>query len=259
MRKIRFYPDFFGPNILLSLKIKLMLRDINIENVLFLDIETAPAFSSYQELPDLFRKLWDRKAEQLKREPDDNAVTLFPRAGIYAEFGKVICISAGFFKGKEFRIKSFYGEDEFELLRQFCRLLETHYNYEKKMLCAHNGKEFDFPFLARRILIHGIPLPNILDAAGKKPWEVQFLDTMELWKFGDYKHYTSLELLSAVFDIPTPKDDISGADIHKVYWQDHDLERIRTYCQKDVLTVARLLLKYQQQPGIEEESVIIVE
>jgi DNA polymerase elongation subunit (family B) len=226
---------------------------------LFLDIETAPAFSNYHEQPEIFRKLWDRKTETLKKEPDDTPETLYPRAGIYAEFGKIICVSAGFFKGKEFRIKSYYGEDEYQLLRQFCKLLESHFNFEKKMLCAHNGKEFDFPFLARRILIHGLPLPNILNAAGKKPWEVQFLDTMELWKFGDYKHYTSLELLSAVFNIPTPKDDISGADIHKVYWQDHDLERIRTYCQKDVLTVARLFLKYQQQPGIEEEQVVIVD
>jgi hypothetical protein len=236
-----------------------MLKEVNIENVLFLDIETAPAYSSYEKLPDMFRKLWDRKAETLKKEPDNTPETLYPRAGIYAEFGKIICISAGFFKGKEFRIKSYYGEDEHQLLRQFCKLLESHFNFEKKMLCAHNGKEFDFPFLARRILIHDLPLPNILDVAGKKPWEVQFLDTMELWKFGDYKHYTSLELLSAIFDIPTPKDDISGADIHKVYWQDHDLERIRKYCQKDVLAVARLFLKYQQQPGIEEEQVVIVD
>ena len=236
-----------------------MLKEVNIENVLFLDIETAPAYSSYEKLPDMFRKLWDRKAETLKKEPDNTPETLYPRAGIYAEFGKIICISAGFFKGKEFRIKSYYGEDEYQLLRQFCKLLESHFNFEKKMLCAHNGKEFDFPFLARRILIHDLPLPGILDVAGKKPWEVQFLDTMELWKFGDYKHYTSLELLSAIFDIPTPKDDISGADIHKVYWQDHDLERIRKYCQKDVLAVARLFLKYQQQPGIEEEQVVIVD
>ena len=127
------------------------------------------------------------------------------------------------------------------------------------MLCAHNGKEFDFPYLARRILINGLPLPAILDAAGKKPWEVQFLDTMELWKFGDYKHYTSLELLSAVFDIPTPKDDIKGSDIHRVYWEDHDLERIRIYCQKDVLTAARLFLRYQQQPNIEDEQVVFIE
>ena len=127
------------------------------------------------------------------------------------------------------------------------------------MLCAHNGKEFDFPFLARRILVNELPLPAILDSAGKKPWETQYLDTMELWKFGDYKHYTSLELLAALFGIPTPKDDINGADIHRVYWEDHDLERIRIYCQKDVLTIARLFLKFQQQPGIEDEDVVYVE
>jgi len=236
-----------------------MLKDISIENVLFLDIETAPAYPSYDKVPEHYRKLWERKAEWLKKEPEDTPETIYPRAGIYAEFGKIICVSAGFFKGKEFRIKSFYGDDEYQLLGQFCKLLEAHYNYDKKMLCAHNGKEFDFPFLARRILIHGLHLPYILDTAGKKPWETQFLDTMELWKFGDYKHFTSLELLAAVFDIPTPKDDISGSDIHRVYWEEHDLERIRVYCQKDVLTVARLFLKYQQQTGIDDESVVIVE
>lgn len=245
--------------IILATNFKKMLKEINIENVLFLDIETAPAFDVYEKLPDVYKNLWDRKTESLKKEAADTPESLYPRAGIYAEFGKIICISAGFFKGKEFRIKSYYGDDEFQLLRQFCKLLESHFNFEKKMLCAHNGKEFDFPFLARRILINGIPLPAILDVAGKKPWEVQFLDTMELWKFGDYKHYTSLELLSAVFDIPTPKDDIKGSDVHRVYWEEHDLERIRVYCQKDVLTVARLLLKYQQQGGIEEEQVVIVD
>jgi DNA polymerase elongation subunit (family B) len=235
-----------------------MLRDIIIENVLFLDIETVPAFETYDKVPEIFRKLWDRKTETLKKEPEETPESLYGRAGIYAEFGKIVCISAGFFRGKEFRIKSFYGDDEYQVLKQFCRLLESHFNFEKKMLCAHNGKEFDFPFLARRILINGLPLPWILDAAGKKPWEVPYLDTMELWKFGDYKHYTSLELLAAVFGIPTPKDDIKGSDIHRVYWQEHDLERIKVYCQKDVLTIARLFLKYQQQPGIEEEQVIIV-
>ena len=236
-----------------------MLKDINVENVLFLDIETVPAFISYEKMPEIFRKLWDKKTESLKREPEDSPESLYPRAGIYAEFGKIICISAGFFRGREFRIKSFFGDDEYQLLRQFSKLLEGHFNHSEKMLCAHNGKEFDFPFLARRILINGLPLPSILDVAGKKPWEVQFLDTMELWKFGDYKHYTSLELLSAIFEIPTPKDDINGSDIHRVYWADKDLERIKIYCQKDVLTVARLLLKYQQQPGIEDEQVVFVD
>lgn len=236
-----------------------MLRDINIENVLFLDIETVPACSAYAEMPDYIKKLWDRKTEFLKKDPEDTPESLYPRAGIYAEFGKIICISVGFFRNKEFRIKSFYGDDEFILLKDFSKLLHSHYNSPDKMLCAHNGKEFDFPFLARRILIHGIRLPAVIDIAGKKPWEVQHLDTMELWKFGDFKHYTSLELLAAVFDIPTPKDDINGSDIHWVYWQEHDLERIRIYCQKDVLTIARLLLKYQQQPTVSEEQVLIVE
>jgi hypothetical protein len=236
-----------------------MLRDIPVENILFLDIETAPAFSTYPEIGEPFKKLWDKKADNLKKADADTPESLYPRAGIYAEFGKVICISAGFFRNKEFRLKSFYGDDEHILLNQFCKMLGSHFNSNDKFLCAHNGKEFDFPFLARRILIQGLPLPSILDLAGRKPWEVQHLDTMELWKFGDYKHYTSLELLAAIFDIPTPKDDISGADIHRVYWQEHDLERIRTYCQKDVVTVARLFLKFQQQPGIEDGQVLVID
>ena len=236
-----------------------MLKEINVENILFLDIETVPACQTYDEMPEIFRKLWDRKTELIRKETEETPVSLYPRAGIYAEFGRIICISVGFFRGKEFRIKSFFGDDEFQVLKQFCKLLDGHYNSSGKMLCAHNGKEFDFPYLARRILINGLPLPAILDSAGKKPWEVHFLDTMELWKFGDYKHYTSLELLSAVFDIPTPKDDINGSEVYKVYWQEHALNRIMIYCQKDVLTVARLFLKYQQQPGIEDEQIVYVE
>jgi DNA polymerase elongation subunit (family B) len=236
-----------------------MLRDIPVENILFLDIETSPAFSSYQDVSEPVKKLWDKKTDNLKRAETDTPESLYPRAGIYAEFGKVICISAGFFRNKEFRLKSFYGDDERTLLNQFCKMLMSHFNSQDKFLCAHNGKEFDFPFLARRILIQGLSLPPILDLAGRKPWEVQHLDTMELWKFGDYKHYTSLELLASIFDIPTPKDDISGADIHRVYWQDHDLERIRTYCQKDVVTVARVFLKFQQQAGIEDSQILVID
>jgi 3'-5' exonuclease len=236
-----------------------MLKDIFIENILFLDIETVPAFASYSDMKEPFKKLWERKAGQLSRTEEETPESLYPRAGIYAEFGRIICVSVGYFRNKEFRIKSFYGDDEYQLLNQFCKLLSSHFNANDKFLCAHNGKEFDFPYLSRRVLIQGLPIPAILNNAGRKPWEVQHLDTMELWKFGDYKHYTSLELLAAVFDIPTPKDDISGADIHQVYWQEHDLERIRIYCQKDVLTVARLFLKYQQQPGIEEEQVVVID
>jgi len=236
-----------------------MIRDFNIESILFLDIETIPAYAAYQDMPEKFRVLWDRKAEFLMKSSDETPELLFPRAGIYAEFGRIICISAGYFRSKEFRIKSFYGDDEFQVLNHFSKMLTSHFNSSDKMLCAHNGKEFDFPYIARRMLINGLTLPYILDVAGKKPWEMQFLDTMELWKFGDYKHYTSLELLSAVFDIPTPKDDIKGSDIYRVYYTEHDLERIRIYCQKDVITMARLFLRYQQQPGLTDEQVVFVE
>jgi hypothetical protein len=236
-----------------------MLREIPVENILFLDIETVPAWPDYDKIPENFRHLWDHKADTLKKASEDTPASLFSRAGIYAEFGKIICISAGFFRQREFRIKSFFGDDEQVLLRDFCRMLQSSYASPDKLLCAHNGKEFDFPYLARRILIQGIPLPGILDTAGRKPWEVRHLDTMELWKFGDYKTFTSLELLAAVFDLPTPKDDIKGSDIHRVYWHEENLERIRTYCQKDVLTAARLFLKYQQQETISDEQVVIVE
>jgi hypothetical protein len=178
-------------------------------------------------------------------------------AGIYAEFGKIICISLGFINGEEFRIKSFYGDDEKVLLNEFITLVNSNYASPNKLLCAHNGKEFDFPYLARRIILNGLELPSLLDIAGKKPWEVQHLDTMVLWKFGDYKSYTSLALLAHVFDIPTPKDDIQGSDVARVYWEDKDLARIVEYCQKDVLTVVQLLLKFKGMPMIKEENVII--
>ena len=184
------------------------------------------------------------------------------KAGIMAEFAKVVCISVGYlFKEKgenHFRIKSFYGDEEKELLSDFILLLNKEFNTKSHLLCAHNGKEFDFPFLARRILVNGLKLPKLLDIAGKKPWEVNHLDTMELWRFGDYKHYTSIKLLSALFNIPTPKDDIDGSQVARVYYEEKDLERIKTYCQKDTLTVAQLLLKYKGEDLIKEENIEFV-
>jgi hypothetical protein len=235
-----------------------MMNYIALEKILFLDIETVPMCAAYEELPERFIKLWDRKASFLKREDEDTAATLFPRAGIYAEFGKIVCISFGMFSKGSFRIKSFFGDDEKELLKDFADLLESRFSKKDFLLCAHNGKEFDYPYLSRRMLINGISLPEILDLAGKKPWEVAHLDTMELWKFGDFKNYTSLDLLAAVFDIPTPKDDIDGSQVGKVYWEDKDLDRIVNYCQKDVLTIAQLFLKYQGKELLEEEKVVIV-
>lgn len=235
-----------------------MLKEIKAEHLLFIDIETVPAYPSYGEMPENFQRLWDQKAERLKNTETETPDQLYNKAGIYAEFGKIVCISAGYFYNQEFRLKSFYADEEKLLLTEFNELLKSHFNSRQHLLCAHNGKEFDYPYIARRMLINGIRLPNILNIAGKKPWNIPHLDTMELWKFGDYKHYTSLVLLASVFGIETPKDDIDGSDIAGVYWEDHDLERIARYCQKDVVTVAQLFLKYQALPLLKPEQVEII-
>src|SRR6218665_3240653 len=214
-----------------------MLDNIKISNILFLDVETVPLVYDYKKLPKNLRELWDARFRFQKTETPEQ---LYSKAGIYAEFTKVICISVGFFNGKTFRIKSFYGDDEKLLLQDFAALLNKHFNRRDNLLCAHNGKEFDFPFLCRRLLINGVKLPKALNLSGKKPWEVPHLDTLEMWKFGDYKNYTSLNLLAAVFNIPTPKDDIDGSDVARVYWEEKNLQRIVIYCQKDVLTLAQL-------------------
>jgi hypothetical protein len=237
-----------------------MLKDLNLDNVLFLDIETVPCVAKFSNLTSPFQKLWEKKAEQIqKKAPDLTADQLFERAGIYAEFGKIVCISSGFQSGSTFRIKSFYGDDEKILLEEFAEVLNRHFNSPYHLLCAHNGKEFDFPYIARRMLINGLEIPDILNLAGKKPWEVRHLDTMELWKFGDYKHYTSLNLLTAVFNIPTPKDDIDGSMVGHVYWVEKDLDRIVQYCQKDVIAIAQLLRRYQGMPLLKESEVVFVE
>ena len=236
-----------------------MLNDLKLDKVLFLDIETVPAVAEFSLLSENFRALWEKKAEHLRRnEPDLTPDKLYERAGIYSEFGKIVCISCGYLNGKEFRLKSFYGDDESILLDEFGRILNKHFGESDQLLCAHNGKEFDFPYIARRMLINGLELPDILNLAGKKPWEVRHLDTMELWKFGDYKHYTSLSLLTAVFGIPTPKDDIDGSMVGHVYWVEKDLERIVTYCQKDVLAVAQLMHRFMGLPLIKDVDVVVV-
>lgn len=239
-----------------------MLEGLNLGNVLFLDIETVPFYSNYQEITPEFKKFWDKKAGLLSRSEGDTPESLFARAGIYAEFGKIVCISVGYSVIVDgvttFQIKSFAGDDEKKLLEDFSELLNKSFYKKEHVLCAHNGKEFDFPYIARRILINGLKLPALLDFAGKKPWEIPHLDTMELWKFGDYKSYTSLDLLASIFGIPTPKDDIDGSEIHRVYWQEKDLARIVTYCQKDVITVAKVLFKFIGKPFISEEEIVII-
>lgn len=241
-----------------------MLNHVHVEDLLFLDIETVPQYSEFGALSDHAKYLWEKKSRSLARGDDEaTPESLYDRAGIYAEFGKIVCISIGFIARDEngermFRVKSFADHDEKVLLEEFVHLLNKHYNDDRHLLCAHNGKEFDFPYMARRILINGLRLPRLLDIAGKKPWEIKHIDTMELWKFGDFKAYTSIEVLSHVFEIPTPKDDIDGSQVWRVYYEENDLDRIVTYCEKDTLTVAQLMLRYKGEPLIPQDRFVSV-
>ena len=236
-----------------------MLDKLLPEHVLFIDIETVPQHQDLTDAPENIQRLWTKKAGQIGKE-GETAESLYNRAGIYAEFGKIVCISAGkmFRKGKEraYRVKSYAGDDEKIILEEFSLMLSSFMTNPNHKLCAHNGQEFDFPYIARRILINGLPLPSVLDIAGAKPWEVKevMLDTLQLWKFGDYKHYTSLELLCAIFDIPTPKDDIDGSQVGSVYYNDSDIQRIARYCEKDTFAIAQLLLRFKGEPLISQDN-----
>jgi uncharacterized protein YprB with RNaseH-like and TPR domain len=237
-----------------------MLSEINLEKVLFIDIETVAQHPEFSKLDSAFKVHWEKKSNFIgtkEETPEDT----YGRAGIYAEFGKIVCISVGFIKlekgRKTLRIKSYANDDEAILLHNFCELLQQHYSHREALLCAHNGKEFDFPYIARRALVNGITIPEILDLAGKKPWEVKHLDTLQLWKFGDYKHYTSLSLLTTIFNIPTPKDDIDGSMVNEVYWKDKDLKRIAVYCEKDVIALTQLFLRFRNEDLVEQENIIL--
>ena len=239
-----------------------MLEHVQTKNVLFLDIETVPEVYNFADLDETKQELYDSKTTYKQQRDGLSVEEVYESAGILAEFGKIVCISVGILKDEgnksKLRLKSFYGDNEKELLREFNKLLNNHYNTNRHLLCAHNGKEFDFPYLARRMLINRLPLPNSLDIAGKKPWEVNHLDTMELWKFGDYKHYTSLNLLTNIFDIPTPKGDITGADVSRVYWEEQDVERIARYCEKDVQATVQLYRRYKGRPLIDDANITSV-
>ena len=218
-----------------------------LHRILFLDIETVPLVAHYEALSRKEQELFGKKTRYLRKEGISTA-DFYERAGIWAEFGKVICISAGYFKDaacREYELRSFYAEDESELLSEFKSFTEARFSSKSSLFCAHNGKEFDFPYLARRMLINRIVLPDILNLFGKKPWEVRHLDTLEMWKFGDYKHYTSLELLTHILGIPSPKDDgISGSEVAHVYYRDRDIRRIVEYCEQDTIAVTRVYLSF---------------
>ncbi|MBW1294015.1 3'-5' exonuclease [Aquimarina litoralis] len=237
-----------------------MLHKINLEHILFLDIETVPEQRDFESLTDEMKYLWADKTKYQRKE-EFSPEEFYDRAGIWAEFGKIICISVGYFTSKgetrSFRTTSFYG-DEKQLLVDFKNLLETHFNTPHHLLCAHNGKEFDFPYIARRMIIHNISLPFKLNLFGKKPWEVPHLDTLELWKFGDYKHYTSLKLLTNILGIPSPKDDIDGSQVREVYYEQNDIDRIIVYCEKDTVAVAQILLRLRQEELLDDSEIVSV-
>ena len=238
-----------------------MIDKINLEDILFLDIETVSQFESWSDVPEITKELFELKTTY-QRKNEFTAEEFYSKAAIWAEFGKIICISVGYFvkrnDTKELRITSFFNDDEYKLLLAFKELLKDHFYKEKHVLCAHNGKEFDFPYIARRMIIHQIKLPPKLNLFGKKPWEIKHLDTLDLWKFGDYKHYTSLKLLTHILGIPSPKQDIDGSEVGNVYYKEKDLQRIVDYCERDTIAVAQLILRFNNLPLLNNNQIIKV-
>ncbi len=235
---------------------------MNFNNILFLDIETVSQYETYDDLDNEWKSLWDHKTKYLIKNPETQTPeTEYPRAAIYAEFGKIICISCGCIQGsgeaKKLVIKSYSGHDEKKLLTDFAYMMQGWGPQADKQLCAHNGKEFDYPYLCRRMVVNGVEIPDALKISGRKPWEVRLMDTMELWKFGDYKSYTSLKLLAKVLGVPSPKDDIDGSMVNEVYYVQKDLERIVEYCQKDVITLTQVLLRFHCEPLVKKENIEI--
>ncbi len=262
-----------------------ILRSVDLTRVFFVDIETAPGRADFAEHAPRQQQLWTtfcekRHAKEL--EAGQTPADLFARAGLYAEFGQVVCISVGYFRleadgGLRFYVKSFASTDECEVLHGFATALGERRPYGTKLamattrehdnprecghfLCAHNGREFDYAYLGRRMMICGVPLPKMLDISGYKPWELpHLLDTMDLWKFGDGKGYTALNLLAGVFNIPSPKDDIDGSQVGRVFWTEGQagVERIATYCEKDVITTARVYLHYAGQSALWDDDRVV--
>jgi uncharacterized protein YprB with RNaseH-like and TPR domain len=237
-----------------------MIQKTPLNNILFIDIETVPEQQHYNQLDEDLRQFWEQKT-QYQRKDEISAEAFYERAGIWAEFGKIITISVGYFVNKadirNFRVTSFWG-DEKKILTDFSNLLTTHFNGPQHVLCGHNAKEFDIPFIARRMIINSISLPIKLNLFGKKPWEVPHLDTLELWKFGDYKHFTSLKLLTKVLGVPSPKDDIDGSEVARVYYEEKDIDRIITYCEKDVIAVAQIFLRFRREELLIDDEIIHV-
>ncbi len=237
---------------------------IKAENLLIIDIETVPIYKSYTELGENMQKLWDRKSQKLEPENTNTEATFAKYAGIYAEFGKIICIGLGYFIKKDneytLKIKTLSGHDEKTLLEEFATVCNKFFKGSEKQFCGHNIREFDIPYICRRSFINQVYLPSILtDLQNKKPWENPMLDTLQFWKFGEYKNFTSVDLLSSVLHIPTPKDDIDGSEVANVYWQQNNLERIVKYCSKDIVTVGQILMRLNGMKLMNEQEITYID
>lgn len=229
-----------------------MLDELPLEKILFIDIETVPQNEYWKNVPEPLQELWDKKTLKQRKEEYTAEEYYYERAGILAEFGKIVCISCGIIIHNKIRINSLLGEEK-DILTQFKEIIESDYYKEGLLLCAHNGKEFDYPYIARRMLINQIRLPYALQFYGKKPWEVPHLDTMDLWKFGDYKHFTSLDLLAQILQIPSPKQEMSGADVQNVYYKEKNINKIKSYCEGDVQSLINIFRKLRFEPPLEKE------
>ena len=239
------------------------MQNIRLENLLLIDIETVSEKSTFDELNEDWQTLWQEKVQRTLPE-DVTPSEFYPqRAAVMAEFAKVICISIGYFRKigntHQLRVKSFFGDDEKTLLQDFIAALhKMDGNNNKWSFTGHNIKEFDIPFICRRLLVNGLTIPSFLDFQNMKPWETNMVDTFQYWRFGDYKHYTSLKLLAAALHVPSPKDDIDGSMVGDVYWNEKNLERIVTYCQKDVVTTGNIILRFKNLPLLTDDQVEIV-
>lgn len=239
------------------------MQNITLESLVLIDIETVPGFADYHELDDTWQALWADKVNRTLPENTTPELYYPERAGIMAEFAKVVCISLGYFRTDcnemQLRIKSIYGDSEQDVLH---RLIETLNQIDSRNpnwgFAGHNIKEFDIPFLCRRLLVNNMPIPRYMNFQNMKPWETMMVDTLQQWRFGDYKNYISLKLLAASLGIPSPKDDIDGSQVGDVYWKEKDLARIATYCQKDVATVANIILRFKNMPVLLPEQIIYV-
>ncbi len=236
---------------------------IKAENLLLIDIETVPLYSNYHQLNEKMQKLWDKKSLLIDKDNADTASSFSEKAGIYAEFGKIVCIGLGYFvkknEGYSLKVKTLAGDDEKKLLHDFRDVCNKFFRHAEKQFCGHNIREFDIPYICRRSFINQVALPDVLlDLQNKKPWENPMLDTLQFWKFGEYKNFTSVDLLSAILNIESPKDDIDGSDVANVYWKENDLERIVRYCNKDVVTVAQIFMRLNAMPLLNEEDVVVM-